>query len=52
MKPPAAAIRALLDGTSDDPFALLGPHEGPAGLFVRAWIPGADTVTAHGLLLM
>jgi 1,4-alpha-glucan branching enzyme len=49
VKPPAAAIRALLDGTSDDPFALLGPHEGPAGLFVRAWIPGADTVTAHGL---
>lgn len=49
MRPPAAAIRALLDGTSDDPFALLGPHEGPAGLFVRAWIPGADTAAAHDL---
>ena len=49
MKPPAAAIDALLDGTNEDPFALLGPHRGPEGTFARVWIPGADTAVAHTL---
>jgi len=49
VKPPAAAIDALLDGTNEDPFALLGPHRGPEGTFARVWIPGADTAVAHTL---
>ncbi len=49
MKPPAAAITALLDGTHADPFALLGVHAGPGGSFARAILPGAQTVIAHSL---
>ena len=49
MTPAGAVIRALLDGTSDDPFALLGAHAGPAGLFARSWVPGAETVAAFSL---
>ncbi|MGF7168660.1 1,4-alpha-glucan branching enzyme [Sphingobium xanthum] len=49
MKPPQAAIEALLAGTHADPFSLLGVHEGPEGVFARAVIPGADSVTAHDL---
>ncbi len=44
MKPPRSALAALLDGTHADPFALLGPHAGPDGCFVRAILPGAETV--------
>ncbi|OYQ30169.1 1,4-alpha-glucan branching enzyme [Sandarakinorhabdus cyanobacteriorum] len=49
MKPPAAAITALLDGTHADPFALLGVHAGPGGSFARAILPGAETAQAHSL---
>ncbi|KQN37053.1 glycogen branching protein [Sphingomonas sp. Leaf407] len=49
MTPPADAIAALLEGRQADPFALLGPHAGPAGTFVRAWLPGAQKVLAHDL---
>ena len=49
MKPPAAAITALLDGSHADPFALLGVHAGPGGSFARAIVPGAQTVIAHSL---
>ena len=49
MKPPGAAISALLEGRHADPFSLLGPHEGPAGTFVRAILPGAETAEAFSL---
>lgn len=49
MKPPRGAIAALLEGRHDDPFSLLGVHDGPGGVFVRAWLPGVETVAAHSL---
>lgn len=49
MKPPKAAIEALIGGTHADPFSLLGVHEGPKGTFARALIPGAETLEAHDL---
>ncbi len=49
MTPPADAIAALLAGRHADPFSLLGPHAGPDGTFVRAWLPGAQKVLAHDL---
>lgn len=49
MRPPAAAIEALLAGTSADPFALLGAHRGPEGTFARTWIPGAESAEPHTL---
>ena len=36
--------RALAEGTFGDPFAVLGPHDTPAGLVVRAFLPGAERV--------
>ncbi len=35
---------ALAHGRFGDPFAVLGPHAGPAGRFVRVFLPGAQTV--------
>jgi 1,4-alpha-glucan branching enzyme len=49
VRPPAEAIAALLDGSHADPFSLLGPHEGPAGTFARAFLPGAEEVEAFSL---
>ncbi len=49
MKPPASAIEALLAGTHADPFSLLGVHDGPQGVFARAILPEAETVSAFGL---
>ncbi|MBN8819513.1 MAG: 1,4-alpha-glucan branching protein GlgB [Sphingomonas sp.] len=49
MKPPKAAIEALIGGTHADPFSLLGVHEGPKGTFARALIPSAETLEAHDL---
>jgi 1,4-alpha-glucan branching enzyme len=49
LKPPEAAIEALLAGTHADPFSLLGIHEGPEGAFARAILPGAETADAFGL---
>ncbi len=49
MKPAPAALSALLEGTHADPFSLLGVHEGPAGLFARAVLPGAEVAVAFSL---
>jgi 1,4-alpha-glucan branching enzyme len=49
VKPSAEALAALLDGTHADPFSLLGVHEGPLGGFVRAILPGAQTVEVFDL---
>ena len=49
MKPPRAALDALIEGRNADPFALLGPHEGPGGTFLRALVPGAEEVAAFDL---
>jgi len=41
------AVEALLSATHGDPFAVLGPHEGPDGSrVVRALLPGARRVEA------
>ena len=42
----AGDIEALLGARHDDPFAVLGPHEVPGGVAVRAFVPGAETVEA------
>ncbi len=39
----------MLDGTHTDPFALLGPHEGPEGTFARAILHGAEEAEAFSL---
>ena len=49
MQPPAKAIEALLEGMHDDPFSLLGVHQGPQGCFARAILPGAAEAHAHSL---
>ena len=49
MKPSGEAIAALLEGRHADPFSLLGVHDGPGGLFVRALLPGADAVSVESL---
>jgi len=49
VKPPRAALDALIEGRNADPFALLGPHEGPGGTFLRALVPGAEAVTVFDL---
>jgi len=49
VKPPHAALEALLAGTHANPFSLLGAHQGPEGLFARAVIRGAETAQAHDL---
>ena len=40
----ADIAQQLADGVLRDPFAVLGPHPGPAGWLVRAFLPGAETV--------
>jgi 1,4-alpha-glucan branching enzyme len=42
----AEAIAAILDARHADPFALLGPHAVRGGVVVRAFVPGADRVSA------
>ena len=49
MKPPPAAIDALLAGTHSDPFSLLGSHDGPGGTFARAILPAAEEAVAYSL---
>lgn len=41
---PGLALDALVQGNHGDPFALLGPHDEPAGCLVRAFLPGAADV--------
>ncbi len=40
------AVADLLAARHADPFALLGPHEVPGGLVIRALIPRAETLAA------
>ena len=40
-----AEIEALVQGRHANPFALLGPHGGLDGTAIRAFVPGAETVT-------
>jgi 1,4-alpha-glucan branching enzyme len=49
VKPPKSALNALIEGRHADPFSLLGPHQGPKGLFARAFVPGAETLEAFSL---
>ena len=37
-----ATVLALVEARHDDPFAVLGPHEAPDGVVIRALVPGAD----------
>src|SRR4051794_14243906 len=37
-----ATVQALVEARHDDPFAVLGPHETPDGVVIRALVPGAD----------
>jgi len=39
-----AVVEALITGRYADPFAILGPHEGPGGRIVRTLQPGARAV--------
>ena len=39
-------IAAIVAGRHADPFALLGLHETPKGLVLRAFVPGAETLRA------
>ena len=39
-----AVVEALITGRYADPFAILGPHEGPEGRIVRTLQPGAKAV--------
>jgi len=39
-------IDAILGARHGDPFAVLGPHETPAGYVIRACVPGATRVEA------
>jgi 1,4-alpha-glucan branching enzyme len=49
VKPPPEAIAALMAGTHADPFALLGPHEGPQDTHARALLHGAEEAEAFSL---
>src|SRR4051794_16945804 len=40
----AGVAESLSNGTLTDPFAVLGPHNGPAGRIVRTFLPGAAQV--------
>ncbi|MEZ2409288.1 1,4-alpha-glucan branching protein GlgB [Bosea sp. RCC_152_1] len=39
-----ATAAALEAGRLQDPFAILGPHQGPRGRFLRIFVPGANAV--------
>jgi len=49
LKPPKAALDALLNGVHADPFSLLGTHEGPGGTFARTILMGAAEAEAYSL---
>jgi 1,4-alpha-glucan branching enzyme len=46
---PQSVIDRLIDGTHEDPFSLLGNHEGPEGMLLRAVLPGALEAEAFTL---
>jgi 1,4-alpha-glucan branching enzyme len=41
---PPTVTTALADGRLRDPFGMLGPHDGPRGRLIRAFLPGASAV--------
>ncbi|WP_413993597.1 1,4-alpha-glucan branching protein GlgB [Labrys okinawensis] len=41
---PEVEIAALAAGRHHDPFAVLGPHDTPDGLVIRAFVPNAESV--------
>jgi len=41
---PRDKAEALANGTLNDPFSVLGPHDSPAGSIIRAFAPGAEQV--------
>ena len=43
----AADVEALTRGAHPDPFAVLGPHDAPGGITIRAFVPGAETLEAR-----
>jgi 1,4-alpha-glucan branching enzyme len=43
-----AEIAAVVGARHGDPFAVLGPHATPAGLVIRALVPGATSVSVRG----
>ena len=43
----AADVEALTRGAHPDPFAVLGPHDAPGGVTIRAFVPGAETLEAR-----
>ncbi|WP_306224346.1 1,4-alpha-glucan branching protein GlgB [Bosea beijingensis] len=42
-----ATAGALQSGRLQDPFAILGPHQGPRGRFLRVFVPGANSVAVE-----
>lgn len=42
-----AEITAIIEARHGDPFALLGPHAMAGGTMLRAFIPGAETLSAE-----
>jgi 1,4-alpha-glucan branching enzyme len=45
-------IASILSGQHGDPFSVLGPHDAPGGIVVRAFVPGArdvELVTRDGV---
>jgi 1,4-alpha-glucan branching enzyme len=44
---PDADVVAIAAGRHGDPFAVLGPHEGPDGLVIRAFVPHARTLAVE-----
>ncbi len=45
----ASAVAAIVGGSDDDPFAVLGPHQAGKDWVVRAFVPGAETLAVSGL---
>ena len=41
-----AVVKALVRGEVRDPFSILGLHDEGGQLFLRAWVRGAEAITA------
>jgi len=44
---PVETATALAQGRWGAPAAILGPHQGPAGRYLRVFVPGAESVTVR-----
>lgn len=42
-----AVLDQIASGRLEDPFAVLGPHQGPQGRYVRVFVPGAEAVAVQ-----